>query len=1037
MQKIKPICKTSTSYTTTIFVGSTNLLIVKLYKFLGLSLGLLLLSSFSNINVNAESSHPNLFVSAENSLFQNHFSGSMVVEVIVRDNDISGTDEGKGEPDVTINGKDLRMVQGSDGNWYAYFVNTEKAKQADQIASIGLAGKSLDFGVFCDKSTNAAVLGVSFSETDGVAIPGSNGISGTTDGTSSFNACTGSPTTPLPNKNNVVRKATDPNTNSGVPVGQIGIDVDAWPIIQLFSFSNDVTIVYNKGGGAQRIDLSYSDIPNISLNIDRNGYPKGAEVFVTVNDMQLNQDPTDVDSWTFNINSTRTTFYQAFTESGSNSANGGLGLVNLNPYLASLGFEKNGNLGMNLGSVAILRTNQYQPSSFVSSVTTSYNNIVTLVESEPNSGIFHSFDYNDESVIGITSNAPRGQSSTIEYNSKTTSIVTGDSTASLSLGISSAQFNPGQKATITLVDNDQNLNPGADEDLDIFRSTAIIPTLKIGNPVTLHNASNVKFYTASTTALTGGTSIPSSVPDTNSDRLIIDTRSANGPFEKVSINLGITARTLQSLFIDVPSAEGTNWINYDLRSFEQQLGITSFSDTNMTLHFGGLPGSTVVQILDAGDISTGKGLVRIDDVDVDAINAVSGSSQVYLVINFDQSDDTTNTGTVSSETDTQPIVFDLFSFGNRNTQRVNNAIYRAELEETSANSGVFTGTMEYAVMNQLNQNDPNLITSLRPNSDEIKFVVNDKLTNEDAINLAYSDLAKVGVTVGISSKTEIKTQTGSVTLESQNYRFGQPVVVVLTDPDLNTKHDVIDTYNVVNDPSSSADDTVGDTSGNILLEIKIKGFLYHRCTVDGVEHGGLGSTGFALVETGTDTGVFKGSFKMPSQICNEAGTGLISPAGGSIEVSYFDFRDASGNPREIGLTFPKSTTSQNQFKIETESEPSISIKKIQMKDSFDRPMLQGPTAGQKINFVTEISNNDNKKSQSYSYIIQVKDENNKIVDLHWIDGTVDPTKKKTAAILWEPIISGKYTVEIFVWDGIDSALPLTTKTEYHLSVVSR
>jgi hypothetical protein len=961
----------------------------------------------------------------------------MVVEVIIRDNNISETDEGKGEPDVTINGKDLRMVQGSDGNWYAYFANTEKAKQADQIALGGLAGKSLDFGVFCDKSTSASVLGVSFSETDGVAIPGSDGIAGATDGTASFNTCTGSPTTPSPNKNNVVRNFQDPNINSGVPVGQIGIDVDAWPIIQLFSFNDDVSIVYNRGGGSQRVVLSYSDIPNISLNIDRNGYPKGAEVFVTINDMQLNQDPTDVDSWTFNINSTRTLFYQAFTETGANSGNGGLGLVNLNPYLANLGFEKNGNLGMNLGSVAVLRTSQYQPSSFVTNGAINYNKIVTLVESEPNSGIFYSFDYDDHSVIGISNSAPRGQSATIEYNSKTISIVTGDSTASLSLDISGTQFNPGQKATITLIDSDQNLNPGADEDLDVFRSTAIIPTLEIGKPVTLQSASNVKFYTASTTALTSGISIPSSVPDTNSDRLVIDTRSVtNGPFEKVSIDLGITARTLQELFIDVPSAQGTNWINYDLRSFEQQLGIASFSDTNMTLQFGRLPGSTIVQILDAGDMSAGKELVRIDDADIDAINAITSSSQVYLVINFDQSSDTTNAGNISGETDTQPIVFDLFSFGDRNGQRANNAIYRSELEETSANSGIFTGTMEYVVINQLNQNDPDLITSLRTISNEIKFLVNDKLSNEDAINLAYSDVAKVGVTVGVSTKTEIKTQTGSVTLESQNYRFGQPVVVVLTDPDLNTKHDVIDVYNVVDNPSSNADDTVGDTAGNILLEIRIKGFKYHRCTIDGIEHGGLGSTGFALVETGTDTGIFKGSFKMPSQICNEAGTKLISPAGGSIEVSYFDFKDASGQPREIGLTFPKSTQSQNQLKIEASSEPGITIEKIQMRDSFDRPILQKPIVGQKINFITEISNND-QKSQHYSYIIQVKDENNRIVDLRWVDGTIIPTKKKTAEILWEPEISGKYTVEIFVWDGIESALPLTTKTEYHLSVGSR
>ena len=895
-----------------------------MYQFLALSLGLfLILPSFANINVNAESFHPNLFVSAENSLFENHFSGSMVVEVIVRDNDIRSLDDVHGEPDVTVNGKKIRMAQATDGNWYAYFASAAQAIAADK--TVGKNGTGLDFGSFCS-STSLLTTGLTFTQTRGFTV--AKAIAGSNDNPTSqadvdAASCTDTPAGIL--LNHVVRESKTLNTAAGTDDGQIGIEpLGAWPVIQLFSFNDDVSIVYNKGGGAQRVDLSYSDIPNISLNIDRNVYPKGAEVFVTVNDMQLNQDPTDVDSWTFNINSTRTAFYQAFTETGANSGNDGLGLVDLNPFLGILGFEKNGILGMNLGSVANLTTNQYQPSSFVTNGVTSYNKIVTLVESEPNSGIFHSFDHNDRSVIGILSSAPRGQSATIEYNSKTTSIVTGDSTASLSLGISGAQFNPGQKATITLVDNDQNFNPGADEDLDVFRSTAIIPTLEIGNPVTLEQASNVNFYATSTTALNNGTLIPSSVPDTNSDRLIIDTRTANGAFEKVSINLGITAKTLQDLFVEEPNAEGTNWINYDLRSFEQQLGISSFSDTKITLYFGEL-GTNPVQIIGAGGLSSAKGLVELSNSSVNDINNKPSSLSVFLEIDFDASNNDVSVGTISNEQDTQPIVFDFFSFGDKSGERINNAIYRAELEETSVNSGIFTGTMEYSVINQLNQFDPNLIKSLRTISNEIKFLINDKLTDEDAINLAYSDIAKVGVTIGISAKTEIKTQTGSVTLESQSYRFGQPVVVVLTDPDLNTKHDVIDVYNVVNDPSSDADDTVGDTSGNILLEIQIKGFRYHHCTIDGIEHGGLGSTGFALVETGTDTGIFKGSFKMPSQICNEAGTKLISPAGGSIEVSYFDFRDASGQPREIGLTFPKTTNSQNQFKIE--SEPNISVKK--------------------------------------------------------------------------------------------------------------
>ncbi|MGI0089618.1 MAG: peptidase, partial [Nitrosopumilaceae archaeon] len=826
----------------------------------------------------AHPDHPNLFVSAENDLFANHFSGAMVIEVIIRDNDINSISERTGEPDVTLNGNKLRMAQGSDGNWYAYFANTEKAKQADQVVPLGAAGKSLDFGAFCDSSTPASVLGVSFPATDGVAIPRYDGVTGSTQGTASFTACTLSPTN-TDNKNNVVRISRSLNTNTGIPVGQIGIDNDAWPIIQLFSFSKNVVITYNKAGGSQRVDLSYSDIPNISLNLNRAGYPKGAEVFVTVNDIQLNQDPTSVDSWTFNINSPRATFYRAFTESGSDSGNGGSGLIDLNPHLNSLGFEENGNLGLTVGAVAELKTNQRQPTSFVTNGATTYDKIVTLVETEPNSGIFTSSDFNNKSTIGILTSAPRGQSAIIEYNSKSTSIVSGSVTASLAFGAQSGQFNPGQKATITLVDSDQNINQATRERLDVFRSSAIIPTLQIGNPVTLQSASSVKFYEDFATPLeTILPSPPSSVPDTNSDRLIIDTRSTtfNGQFEKITLNLGITANTLQSLFLAAPVANtgGTNWINYDLRSFEQQLGITSFSDTSMTLHFGGLAGTSVIQILDSGDISSGKGLVQIDDVDIVAINLVSSSLPVFLEINFDASNNTPNVGTISNEQDTHPIVFDLFSFGDRNGQRINNAIYRAELEETSGNSGVFTGTMEYAVVNQLNQFDPNLILNLRTISNEIKFLVNGKLTDASGINLAYSDIHSSGVQTGVSAKSNIKTHTGTVTLESKTYRFGQPVVVILTDADLNTKHDIIDTYIVVNSPNSSADDTVGDTSGNTLLEIKIKGFRYQRCTINGVETGGLGSTGFTLTETGPGTGVFKGSFKMPSQICNRERTAL-------------------------------------------------------------------------------------------------------------------------------------------------------------------
>ena len=261
-----------------------------------------MITPLSVTNAHTYSDHPDLFVSAENSLFENHFSGAMVIEIIVRNSNINPIDQQQGEPTVTLNGNQLRMVQSSDGNWYAFFANVDKAKQADQISLAGLAGQNLDFGVFCDRSTDPSVLGISFSQTDGVAIPDSNGLTGTTQGTTAFNSCTGNLTPPISNQMSVIRNLPSLNTNSNVKHGQIGINPNAWPLIQLFTFSNSVTIDYNKAGGSETVNLTYDYMTDISMKLDRGGYPQGSDVFATINDMQLNEDPTAIDSWTFNVN---------------------------------------------------------------------------------------------------------------------------------------------------------------------------------------------------------------------------------------------------------------------------------------------------------------------------------------------------------------------------------------------------------------------------------------------------------------------------------------------------------------------------------------------------------------------------------------------------------------------------------------------------------------------------------------------------------------------------------------------------------------
>ena len=908
-------------------------------SFLLLTFSILLLIPISQAEA---ANNPNLSVSAENSKFDNYFSGSMVIEVVIRDSDINDTDEGKGEPDVTINGKSLRMVQATDGNWYAYFANVDKAKIAD--STVGLAGEGLDFGVFCSRDTTD--LGISLSETAGVAIPRSDGLSGFTNGDVSFSTCSGTLTTSA-NLNNVVRKAKSintsiPNDSPNELGGQIGLDNDAWPLIQLYSFDN-VIIKYNPGGGVQQVDLTYDDMINISQEIDRDYYPGNSEVFLSINDLQLNQDPTDEDSWTFNIDSPISIFYQAYDSSGSDSANGDAGLVNLRPHLSDLGFKDNGILLIDLGNVMELQTNEEQPDPFVSNgAGKTFSQIVTLVEEGPYTGLFDSADDNDQSTIGIVENTPRGETGQIEYNEKSISVLTRFSTASVSLneptltigdGFSSLQS--GTEYPVKLFDPDQNINTGAREDLDDFRDSSIIPTLEIGRPVTLDNSFDVQFYSESTDNLiTDGQGAGSSVPDKDSKRLFIDTSNvADGTFEKISLNLGITASELNDILIDTskPNSFGTNWLNFDLRSFKNDLEVNNFLDTSVELYFGSL-GSSPIVIADPGEISS-IGFIQLDDSDVQEISSKSGS--VFVVINFDSSNDNDGVGDISNETNKQPIVFDFFSFGIVGEIDFNNSIYRFELEETSDNSSVFEGTMEYAVANQLTILDPDFIQTLRTIDDQIKFFVTDRLVDDEGISINYSDLDVVGVEITTSTKSDINTNSGTVYLDSSSYRFGQPVTFTLNDSDLNLKSDRIDTYQVIDDPNSPFVDTVGKDS-NVLLEILIKDIRYKRCTIDGVEHGGLASTGFSLVETGPSTAIFKGIFKMPSQICNKSGTELISSAGGSLDAKYHDARDNFGNPNIISLSSNKQPTQYSSL-------PELSKKEVTLpsRGSVEEIVLSG------------------------------------------------------------------------------------------------
>jgi hypothetical protein len=442
----------------------------------------------------AYAANANLFVSAENSQFDNYMSGPQVIEVVVIDSDINDTDQAKGEPDVTVNGKILRMAQAVDGNWYGYFADRNMAQIAD--STTGVDGSGLDFGTFCGAGSTLlnGANPVSFSDTVGIAVNSQDGIDGTNPPTAALADCNVAITPD--NSINVVREAKDLNTNAAAnPVGQLSLTAtaDAWPFIQLYPLNptGNVVVQYNKGGGAQSTTLTFDTVDNFAgVELDRAIYPKGAQIHATITDLWLNIDPTDEDSWTFGTNSANATSrgptYQTFDENG---ASGGTPIKLTAQQRSSLMCEDNCNLliNRNVQNAAFpVLTIQDNDDSILANLNAGSNNDatafgvpaftaqfgagsvpVTITEQGPNSGVFGTYDESDTSVLKISTEAKRGTSASIDYNESPVTVLVGFSFGSIDIKPIDDEWSSGEEIPVVVVDGDQNKNSRADEDLDL------------------------------------------------------------------------------------------------------------------------------------------------------------------------------------------------------------------------------------------------------------------------------------------------------------------------------------------------------------------------------------------------------------------------------------------------------------------------------------------------------------------------------------------------------------------------------------------
>ena len=881
-----------------------------------------LLFGLTSIAQSTFAANPNLFASAENSQFDNYFGGPMVVEVIVIDSDIDDIDEAKGEPDVFVNGEVLRMVQGINGWWYGYFADLTMAQRAD--STVGHPGFGLDFGEFCRPDSDVA--GIDLSRTDAFAIP--RDIESGSNGLEPIGLCNSELDEESALINHVVREAQELSAPPRVGRGQIGLDETLWPLVQLYDFKpgQNVVIHYNKGGGFQVITLNFDTVDQFAnLDHDRAKYPQNAHVHLSITDVMLNIDPTDEDSWTFGTNpSSPMLIYQAFDEHGRMDADGTAGAVNLNfgEMLHGLMFRRNGALlldadAQNTGvDVVNLFDNDNQAilAGYNASATVSAGGTfspgsqpVTITEQGPNAGIFSSTDDKGNSSLRVSAGALRGTSATVTYNETPFTILTAFASATVELLRTDEEWNSGEEIDVRLFDPDLNKNSLADEDLDLFNpNVGRIPTLQTGSPFTLKNLTRVE--------LDGSQLIIQDIQPCSLRAMLMN------PMDDGTLQEGSTLiLTMKDTFADVyrsindPAGpfSGFNFFNYDLRSFDENLDgrPTKAVDIHIT------DGQKITSFL---NVDT-QAFLNFDDAVGDSIFGMTHSApvQIHVTFHVDEMKEIPQ-GTVF------PLVCDFFSFGRLNdgilsSQRVSNQIIRFELEETGDNTSVFEGTLKYTLWNQLTIQDPRTY-ELRTINDEPTFVATEGLLGRNAPTVVYFDF-DVNESINIiHDREELLPHSGAITLDTEVYKALDRVTVTLNDPDLNTNSDLFEIYTVVS-PSLNPNDPARDSIGNPglgffqtkslgafgrLLEITINGRRWQSglfenggaCGKPGNPHDGFADTGFVLIETEVDSGVFVGDFEIPRTFCN-AETGLVeSVVGGELAVNYTDFLNST-NELEI------------------------------------------------------------------------------------------------------------------------------------------
>ncbi len=299
------------------------------------------------------------------------------------------------------------------------------------------------------------------------------------------------------------------------------------------------------------------------------------------------------------------------------------------------------------------------------------------------------------------------------------------------------------------------------------------------------------------------------------------------------------------------------------------------------------------------------------------------------------------------------------------------------LTETNSNSGIFSG--EVTLTGFLHDVDGDGAFDTNPktngNGPTNGFLESDAY---DSISISFEFADNVVLVESIP----VNWNHGTIKFSKDILLFNDLIQVGVIDYDLNLNPEMIDTVNIKVFSDSDA-------------------------------------TGLSLtaIETSERSGNFISTFSLSENI--SSGNNLYAISGDKITAKYNDytlpkpFSKSDSQYVEVSAYVDHSTSTINR----------IQVSPVFLSDGFGNP-LNSFFPNTRMQIVGAIENQI-RHDQEFIYFFQIKNSDDLVISLSWIQGKLSPNQILEISQSWIPTNSDNYILETYVWNSLNELNPLS------------